>query len=123
MRGLRELTCIICPFGCRARVVLEGDRLVSVGGVECPRGEKYAVSEITAPVRDFFTTVRVVGGVVPVLPVRTSAPVPKGRVMDCSRALAGVVVRAPVRLGDVVVRDLLGLGVDVVSTRDVEAAK
>lgn len=122
MRRTREVTCIICPFGCRARVVLEGNKAVSVKNVECPRGEKYAISEVTAPVRDFFTTVKIEGAKVPVLPVRTTKPIPKDRIMDCSQALSKVVVKAPIRLGDVVVKNLLNLEVNVVSTRNLEAA-
>ena len=123
MSEVRELTCIVCPLGCVAKVTIERGKVVSVCNVECPRGKKYAISEVTSPMRDFFTTVKIVGGTVPVLPVRTSAPVPKDRMMDCSRALARVVVRAPIRLGDVVVRDFLGLSVNVVSTRNVEVAR
>jgi CxxC motif-containing protein len=120
-REIREVTCIICPVGCRAKVVLEKGRVLAVESVECPRGKVYAISELKAPVRDFFSTVRVRGAKIGVLPVRTTRPIPKDKVMDCSRELSGISVEAPVRLGQIIARNVLGLGVDVIATRDLDA--
>lgn len=121
MKKTFEVTCVICPIGCKAKVILEGERVVSVRNVECPRGEAYAINEVKSPVRDFFTTVKVEGARVPVLPVRTTGPVPKGRIMDCAVELSEVKVKAPMKLGSLIVKNLLNLGVDVISTRDLEA--
>lgn len=121
-REIREIACIICPVGCRAKVVLEKGEVLSVENVECPRGKVYATNELTAPVRDFFSTVRVSGAKISVLPVRATRPIPKDRVMGCARELSQITIEAPVKLGAVIARNILGLGVDVVSTRDLDTA-
>lgn len=118
----REFTCIVCPMGCRARVILENGNVVAVKNVECPLGEAYARNEIKAPLRDFFTTVRVKGGKISVLPVRTTAPIPKEKMMDCTLELSKITVKAPVKLGEVIIKNILKIGVDVIATRDLSVA-
>ncbi len=114
-----EVTCIVCPVGCRATVTItDGD--VKVEGVECPRGREYVLKEITEPTRDFFTTVPVRDGRVPVIPVRSTQPVPKDRILDCAKEAAKMTLEAPIAVGDTVLEDILGLGVDVVATRTVD---
>lgn len=112
----RELTCINCPMGCQLTVTLEGDTIVKVEGQTCPRGEAYAHTEITAPVRTVTTTVALQGGPVAMLPVKTAAPVPKGAVPAVLKALKAVTVTAPVHIGDVVLPNAAGTGVAVVAT-------
>lgn len=114
--------CIMCPMGCTLNVEVEDGAVLSVTGNQCPRGAKYAKDEITAPMRMLTATVRVAGGILPLLPVVSAAPLPKGRILDCARALRDVRVTAPVRAGDVVAANLLGLGVDVVASRDMTLA-
>lgn len=110
--------CIGCPLGCRLEVDegADGD-IVEVRGFSCRKGREYAVQEHTDPRRLVTTTVGVEGARWPRLPVRTVDAVPKGLVRDVCRALAGVRVEAPVALGDVVLADVCGTGVDVVATR------
>ncbi|MGQ9460238.1 MAG: DUF1667 domain-containing protein [Candidatus Bathyarchaeaceae archaeon] len=122
-REVRVITCIICPVGCKAKVTIENGKVSKIEDVECPRGEEYAAREIEAPVRDFFTTVRIRGASSPVLPVRSIQPIPKDKIMDCALELAKIVVDAPVKAGDVIVKNPLGLGIDIVATRDMDQAK
>lgn len=110
--------CIMCPMGCALRAEVEDGVVLSVTGNQCPRGAKYARDEITAPKRMLTATVRIKGGVLPLLPVVSAAPLPKRSILTCARALREVEVQAPVRAGDVVAADLLGLGVDIVASRD-----
>ena len=125
MKRTRKVTCIICPVSCNAEVVithtLKGGKAISIKNIECPRGETYVMNEIKAPVRDFFTIVKVKDAKISVLPVRTTGPIPKERIMDCSLELSKLVVKAPKKLGEVIVKNLLNLGVDIISTRDLEA--
>ena len=119
----KELICVSCPIGCAVTVTLDdNNEVVSVTGNTCRRGEDYARREVTAPARVLTTTVPVVGGVRPRVPVKTAGEVPKTMVLACARALAGVEVAAPVRAGDVVCRDILGTGVDVIAVRDTPKA-
>ncbi len=114
----RELTCINCPMGCQLTVTLEGGAVTAVTGQTCPRGEAYARTEVTAPVRTVTTTVRITGGRAPMLSVKTAAPVPKSAVPQVLKALKTVTVTAPMRIGDVVLPNAADLGVDVVATAD-----
>jgi len=111
----------MCPIGCRLTVTIRGDE-VKVEGNLCPRGREYAVQEVTEPRRDLFTVVEVEGGEIPVVPVRTTAPVPKEKMKQILRELAKIRLKAPVKAGDVVARNVLGLGIDVIATWNVEKA-
>jgi CxxC motif-containing protein len=118
---VREVTCILCPVSCRARVTIH-EKEMKVENIECPRGEDYVLKEVKQPERDFFTVVRIVGATLPVLPVRATKPLPKEKILDCVAELANVEVSAPVRLGDVIVKNILGLGADIVAARDLPGA-
>lgn len=119
----RVITCIICPVGCIARVTIENGKITEIEGLECPREEEYIRRELEAPVRDFFTTVRIKGAAIPVLPVRSTQPIPKDKILDCVLELANVVVAAPVEAGEIIVRNPLGLEVDIIATRDLDRVK
>jgi CxxC motif-containing protein len=110
--------CIGCPLGCRLEVDADGPDVVEVRGFACSRGDRFARQEHVAPRRHLTTTVRVRGGTWSRLPVKTAASIPKARLLDLARALHELDLEAPVRLGEVVLADALGLGVDVVATRD-----
>jgi len=117
----KVLNCICCPLGCELTATIEDKAVISVTGNTCPRGEKYAKEELTAPTRMLTTTVKVAGGKLPLLPVVSARVLPKGRILDCAAALRAVEIPAPVKAGDVVVADILGLGVDIVASRDMDA--
>ncbi len=114
----RTMICIECPRGCAMEVTLESEWKVSaVAGHQCPRGDKYARQEVEAPMRTLTTAVLTRGLELRMLPVRTSAPIPKGRLMEAMAAVKKMVVEAPVETGQAVSKDFLGLGVDLVATR------
>ncbi len=117
----RNLTCIGCPMGCLVNVVLHDDGSFAVSGNACPNGERYAKSELTAPVRQITSTVRVKSGELAVVPVKTAAPVPKDSIFRCVTAMKELSVTAPVKIGDVVAEDIAGTGVAVIVTKDVAA--
>lgn len=119
MRRKHEFICINCPLSCTVELFEEDGKVREVRGNECAVGEKYAVVEFRDPRRRVTTTVRVKGGVLPVVPVATVAPVPKRLVREVVMALAGVELQAPVEMGQVVMADVLGTGVDVVTTRPI----
>lgn len=114
------LTCIRCPKGCQVTVTLEGRQVTAVTGNGCPRGDAYARKEVTDPTRVVTTVVPVSGSAVArMVSVKTAGDVPKAKVLDVVRALSGVSMAAPVHIGDVVLADVCGTGVDVVATKDV----
>ncbi len=119
----RELTCIGCPLGCRLDVLLDDTGAVSmVTGNTCPNGEKYARKEVTAPTRIVTSSVHVYGSRTGerMVPLKTASDVPKDKIMDVIRDLAGVSVPCPVNIGDVILKDVAGTGVDVIATKHVE---
>lgn len=120
MKRTYEVTCILCPISCKAKLFLEGDEVISVENLECSRGKTYVENELKKPMRDFFTVVKVEGARVSVLPIRTSGPIPKEKMIDCSKELSKVIVKAPVKLGSIILKNLLNLGVDVISTQDLK---
>lgn len=114
----RELTCIRCPLGCQVTVTLEDGVVTGVRGNSCPQGDQYARKEVTCPTRTVTTTVPVDGSTRErMVSVKTASDIPKGKVLGCMRALAHVRVAAPVAIGDVVLKDVCGTGVDVVATK------
>lgn len=115
----KELLCIVCPTGCRLTVTTEENGAITVTGNGCRRGVDFAKAELTCPTRSLTTTVRTVFAAAPVLPVRTAGEIPKESVADAMRAINAVLVKEPVGVGDIVLKDLLGSGVDVIATSDI----
>lgn len=116
----RIMNCIMCPLGCEMTVTIEDGAVTGVTGNTCPRGPKYAHDEVVAPKRMLTSTVRVNGGLLPLVPVVSKTTLPKERILDCAAALRQVVVEAPVSEGQVIVENILGLGVDIVASRSME---
>ena len=117
----RELTCIGCPLGCSITVTMNGTDVVSVTGNTCPRGDAYARKEVTNPTRIVTSTVRVEGGISPMVNVKTASDIPKAKIFEYASALKNVVVTAPVKIGDVVLSNVAGTGVDVVAAKNIAA--
>lgn len=117
---MRNITCTVCPMGC-SLVVSKVDGEYKVEGNTCKRGAKYGVEEVTNPRRVITTTVKLNGGYLNLLPVKTNDSVPKELMFDIMKLLDRVEVNAPVSVGDVIVKDVLGTGVDVVSAKSMES--
>ena len=117
----RNLTCIGCPLGCALSVEINQGEVVSVSGNTCPKGNAYARKEVTSPTRIVTTTLRGSGGKAEMVSCKTKEDIPKEKIFEVTKALAGVVVPAPIKIGDVLVADVAGCGVDIVATKDVEA--
>ena len=116
---MAELICIVCPKGCHLTV--DESRDYAVSGHSCPRGEAYGKAELTHPTRTVTSTVRLAHGAHPRCPVKTDRPVPKALVPEVMRALDGVTLTAPVRIGQVVIEHICGTDANVVATRDLNA--
>lgn len=112
----KSLICVSCPLGCPIEVEIENGEIVAVTGNTCKRGDAYARTEITNPVRSLTSSVKVENGIHPVVPVKSSGPVPKEKMFDCMKEINAVTVKAPVKIGDVVIENILGLGVDIIAT-------
>lgn len=115
----RKITCIECPTGCTVTVAVEDGKVVRVDGFGCRRGRDYAISEVEQPERLLTTTVPACNLAVRMVPVRTSRPIPRDMRTQAMETIRQVRVRHAVKVGDVIIENLLGLGVDVVATREI----
>ena len=116
----RNLTCIGCPMGCLLTVEMDNGEVTSVTGNTCKRGDVYARKEVTDPTRIVTSTVRVSGGSIQMVSVKTKEDIPKDRIFECVRALKGIQVPAPVHIGDIILKNVADTGVDIVATKNVE---
>jgi CxxC motif-containing protein len=120
----KEYTCIGCPIGCPLQLVHRGRRITEISGNECDRGAKYAKQEFTDPRRELSTTVEISGARWKRLPVKVTGPVEKDRLLEAARKIHGLNVKAPVKLGKVLLKDLFGeKGIDVVACRTMAKAE
>lgn len=115
----RELICIGCPLGCPLTVEMKGTEVVSVTGNTCPNGDRYARKEVTDPRRTVTSTVRVLGGSLPAVSVKTAQDIPKNKIFDCMQELATIRVKAPVQEGYVIVSNIANTGVSVIATKEI----
>ncbi len=116
----KSLICIGCPMGCALSVTLENGEVTEVTGNTCKRGDIYARKEVTNPTRIVTSTVKVSGGTLAMVSVKTKTDIPKGKIFDCVRALKTVCVKAPVHIGDVILENVADTGVDIIATKNVE---
>ncbi|ERI91728.1 hypothetical protein HMPREF1982_02771 [Clostridiales bacterium oral taxon 876 str. F0540] len=115
----KELTCISCPLGCNLEVDIIDENNIKVTGNSCKRGEAYGIKECTNPTRIVTSTVLVKNGVEEVVPVKTEKDIPKDKIFDCIRALKGLSLEAPIKIGDVVIENIFDTGVNIVATKNV----
>jgi len=115
------LPCINCPAGCILEATVRDHEVISVSGNTCERGETYARNEVSAPVRIVTSNVFVAGGAKPVISVKTSEPIPKGKIFEVVEALKDLVVTAPVEIGEVIIPNVADTGIDLVATASSEA--
>jgi len=113
----KNLICIVCPIGCRLKVSGTEDNL-KVIGAKCDKGTPYARNEIFNPHRVVCTTVKIKGGIHPVIPVKTDKPIPEKYKLEAVRAVSSIELTSPVKMGDIIMSDLFGTGVNIVAERD-----
>ena len=123
MSEKKEFVCIRCPLGCNITVELDGADIKNITGNTCPRGADYVTKELTDPRRIVTSLVRVQGGELPVVSVKTAADIPKDKIGDCIKVLKNIELSAPVHMGDIVVETICGTGVNIVATASQAAEK
>ena len=116
-----EMACIVCPMSCHLLVGLDKDgQVVSVTGNTCRRGEDYARQELTSPTRILTSTVKLEGGLYRRLPVITSGNIPGNKMKDVMREINKVSTSAPVQIGNIIIENVCGLGVNIIASRTME---
>lgn len=117
----REITCISCPMGCLLTVKIDGEQ-IDVTGNGCKIGLQYGKNEVSNPKRMITTSIKIKesDGTNKMLSVKTSNTVPKGKIEDCLKAIKKANIAGSFVVGDVVIKNIIGLNVDIVATRDIQ---
>jgi len=115
---MKNFTCISCPMGCKLSVIEEdGEYLIT--GNSCGMGLKYGKQEMTDPRRNISSTVKVRGGFLEMLPVKTTAPIPKGKIFGVMKEINKITVSAPIKTGEIIIKNVLNTGVDIAASRSI----
>lgn len=127
---MKQLTCIVCPNGCRLTIEeterAPGENVgsgaerqtVRVTGNLCKKGEAFAVQEVTDPRRSVTTTCRTAFAGIPVVPVRTNGEVRKDLMQQVVAEVNHITIREPMKIGDVIIKNVSGTGVDIILCTD-----
>lgn len=119
----KEMVCIICPIGCHLTIEYdENNKPINVTGNSCPRGAAYAMKECTSPERILTTTIRVNNGTSPLVSVKSSTPLPKAKLLVAMQIINQLNVEAPINIGDVLIKNILDLNVDIIATSQIKKA-
>ena len=115
----RNITCIVCPIGCKILIKTDGTQFEIVEGNKCKRGIEYARSEALDPRRMLTTSVLVNDGEWPLVSVKSSKPVPKEKLFSVLKEVGGIAVKAPVKSGQTIIKNAANTGIDIVATKTV----
>lgn len=115
----KEMVCIVCPIGCHIEVVEDDSKEEGyrVDGADCNRGKLYGIKELTRPTRLLTSTVKINGDYLTRIPVRTDKEIPKDKIFDCMKLINDIELKVPVRMGDIVIENILDLGVNIIASR------
>lgn len=118
MTTTQNITCISCPVGCRMTVTLEDGVVTRVENNTCKRGDTYARQECVAPMRMVTAVAPVEGSEMPVS-IKTENPIPKEKITACMDVIRAAHFTMPIMMGDVLIHDVAGTGVDLVATKSI----
>lgn len=114
---MTNLICIVCPNGCHLEVEKNGE-VLTVKNNKCKRGIQFASEEMNNPMRSVTSTVATVFPEFPIVPVRTKGDIPKGKMMELMKLINTIKIDRPYKLGEILYKDVLGTGVDLIVTTD-----
>ena len=120
MTEKKQITCIVCPLGCKIMVDIKGDKVDVLSGNKCKKGVNYAIYEALDPRRVLTTSVLVEDGEWPLVSVKSSRPVPKNKIFDVLKEIRKVKINAPVKIGKTIIIDVAGTGIDIISTKSIK---
>ncbi|MHA1341529.1 MAG: DUF1667 domain-containing protein [Promethearchaeota archaeon] len=116
----KDFVCIICPNSCRLHVEVTANGELEISGYQCKRGYEYGIQEFLEPKRMLITTMKIKNGILPVIPVRSDKELPKEKIFEAIEVVNNYEVEAPVKMGQVLIENLLNLGINVIASRDME---
>ncbi len=115
---IKIIRCIVCPTGCEIKVKKGGVEKVTFDGYTCERGLEYAQQEYYEPKRILTTTMRIEKGLLPLIPVRTDKAILKEKLKDVLEEIAEMKLKAPIKMGDILIENVLGLGANIIASRN-----
>ena len=113
------MTRTICPLGCKIHVEIEKDE-INVIGQNCKLGKEYAIQEVKDPRRILTTTIKIQDSTKKMMPVRSQKEIPKNLLKECVKKVSELRIKAPVKCGQIICKNILETGVDIIATRDME---
>lgn len=119
--SVKEIVCIMCPLGCKLEVTIGGEDITKVEGYRCKQGIEYARQEAWAPCRILTTTIRTDNPESPLIPVRSDSAIPKDKLEDSMRVISRQLVKVPIKMGEVIVDDILSTGANIIASRSMLA--
>lgn len=114
-----EMICTVCPLGCEVKIIVKEDDYI-IDKNQCEKGKEYIINQLNNPHSILTTTVKVSNSKFNRLTVKTEREIPKVKMMECMELLQEVEVTPPIRVGDIIVENILELGVNVVATRTIQ---
>lgn len=116
----KVIICISCPLGCNLSVEYNDKIITGVLGNACNRGSQYAEKEIFSPERVVTSTVKITGAKIPLLPVKTDCSVSKEKMFSVMEEIFKIQVKAPIKRGHIICKNICGSGANLVATRTLE---
>jgi len=120
---IAEIRCIVCPTGCIVQVKKDETGELIFEGYTCKRGLEYAQQEFFEPKRILTSTIRVENGLLPLVPIRTDQPILKDKLNDALQLIATTIVKAPITMGDILIKNVVGLDANIIASRDLVEAR
>lgn len=116
----KEITCIVCPIGCKILVKTDGKKFEILKGNKCKQGIDYVKSEALDPRRVLTSSIFVENGRWPLVSVKTSKPIPKNKIDDVLTEIKKIRVKAPVNISQIIIKNVAQSGVDVIATKNIK---
>jgi CxxC motif-containing protein len=116
----KVITCIECPVGCKLNVKYKNKKITQIDGNQCKKGNKFAETELIDPRRILTTTITIKSVIIKRLPVRSNIPAPKGKILEMAREVKKIKINPPVKMGDIIVKNFLDSGVDIISSASID---
>ena len=121
MNNETNITCILCPIGCEIRI--NKKELFIIEGAKCEKGIEYSKNEVLNPKRILTTSILVKNGILPLISVKTNKPIPKDKVFNIIGVIKKTSVNAPIEIGEIIIRNILETGSDIIATKTVKKSK
>ena len=123
MKDEKKITCIVCPIGCKISIKTDGTQFEVKDGNKCDKGIEYARNEALDPRRMLTTLILVKGGEWPLASVKSTQPIPRNRLFPVLKEIKQITIDAPVISGQIIIKNVLNSGIDIVATKTVKALK